>query len=183
LSVISAKWIIPFDKRAVAFFRLLCEESVFMPLVMRSILGMRVRFGYIFNQKFEDIMPTDRFYLGGENTLRGYGPDLAPPLGLYVHDEKTTLVPQGGKAMINANLELRFPIIQKLWGQIFHDVGFLVEDTLRAVTAESLLASTGFGFRYLTPLGPVRFDIGWKWRKYDKNESSFAWFLTLGNAF
>jgi len=48
---------------------------------------------------------------------------------------------------------------------------------------QDILASTGFGVRIFTPLGPLRFDIGWKWRKQIPSERSFAWFLTFGQAF
>ncbi len=85
--------------------------------------------------------------------------------------------------MLNGNLELRFPLLGEFGGVLFQDVGILSGDNFADFKAENLLAGTGFGFRYNTPIGPLRFDIGWKWRITAPTERSFAWFLTLGQAF
>lgn len=184
LTVITGKGMVPFDKRGVPFFKFLLEEAVFVPL-WRTVLGFHIRFGYIFSRQFENIMPIDRFYLGGENSLRGYAPDLAPPLGCYIDEKgKSYLVPQGGRFVFNANVELRFPIIQRLWGAVFEDIGILLSRApLSIIDGNALLGSTGFGLRYQTPIGPLRFDIGWKWRKREPEEHLYSWFLTLGYAF
>ncbi|OQA35329.1 MAG: Translocation and assembly module TamA precursor [Candidatus Dependentiae bacterium ADurb.Bin331] len=184
LTVLTGKGMIPFDKNGVPFFKFLLEEAIFVPL-WRTVLGFHIRFGYIFSRQFENIMPIDRFYLGGENSLRGYAPDLAPPLGCFVDDnEKSYLVPQGGRFVFNGNIELRFPIIQRLWGAIFEDVGILLSRApVSIIDGNALLGSTGFGLRYQTPIGPLRFDIGWKWRKREPEEHLYSWFITLGYAF
>ena len=49
---------------------------------------------------------------------------------------------------------------------------------------DNLLGGAGFGFRYNTPIGPIRFDIAFKLdRKYLDFESPYVWYLTLGQAF
>jgi outer membrane translocation and assembly module TamA len=85
--------------------------------------------------------------------------------------------------MCNANIELRFPIFKKMGGVIFQDLGMLSSDRFADFTPHNILAATGFGGRFHTPLGPLRFDIGWKWRRESKFERSYAWFLTFGQAF
>lgn len=184
LTVITGKGMVPFDKNGVPFFKFLLEEAVFVPL-WRTVLGFHIRFGYIFSRQFENIMPIDRFYLGGENSLRGYAPDLAPPLGCFIDEKgRSYLVPQGGRFVFNANVEFRFPIIQRLWGAVFEDIGILLSRApVSIVDGNALLGSTGFGLRYQTPIGPLRFDIGWKWRKREPEEHLYSWFLTLGYAF
>ena len=168
---------------AVTFLKMLAEQSVFIPL-WPFVLGLRVRFGHIFNQKFSTIMPSERFYLGGENSLRSYEIDQAPPLGIFIEpDGKRRLVPQGGKSMFNGNIELRFPLYKNFGATIFQDFGILSDTKMSDVKSQSLLTATGFGLRYNTPIGPLRFDIGFKWHKCDLEESFFAWFLTFGNAF
>lgn len=183
LTVVTLKNMFSTQKGGVNFLRLQCEQSFFIP-ISKSVLAIRGRFGNIFNQELRYIMPPERFFLGGANTLRAYCPDLAPPLGMIVEgDGARKLVPQGGRVMINGNMEWRFPIYKAIWGTLFQDVGALLEDSFAQVEGNRFLAATGFGIRCNTPIGPVRFDIGWKWKKDEQEDSWYAWFLTLGNAF
>ena len=86
--------------------------------------------------------------------------------------------------MMNINFEARVPLGKKrMHGVLFQDFGLLSKDIRTLLETKKLLAATGFGFRYVTPIGPLRFDIGWKWHKIDKDDSSYAWFLTFGHAF
>lgn len=182
-TLISIKGKFPFNVSNAYFVKFLFEQSVIWP-IYRSLIGAaRIRVGHIFNPKFNKIMPTDRFYLGGATTLRGYEPDLAPPLNSFKCDNCSSWVPVGGKTMFNLNTELRFPIYKNLSGVIFNDMGLLAQDKLSDINANKLLGDTGFGVRYLTPIGPIRFDIGFKWKKRRPDDKRYAWFLTLGHAF
>jgi len=66
---------------------------------------------------------------------------------------------------------------------LFQDVGMLGNGGICQVGANRMLACSGFGVRYQTPIGPFRFDVGWRWHKYHCRERSYAWFLTFGHAF
>ena len=87
--------------------------------------------------------------------------------------------------MINFNFETRFPLlIPPLQGVIFQDFGLLIGDfSLDSNLLNTGFASTGCGFRYITPIGPLRFDIGWKWKKAYEGDSRYGWCLTFGHAF
>jgi len=185
LLVMSLKGMLPLQPKHFDsyFVKLLFEQSFFVPL-HPLVLAFRFRFGHIFHQKFCAIMPIERFYLGGSHSLRGYQADMAPPLGLCVDDSgKKDFVPRGGKTMVNANFEIRFPLINRLGGVIFQDIGLLSSDNFADFNPKNILASTGFGLRLYTPLGPLRFDIGWKWQKKRPIERACAWFLTFGQSF
>ena len=185
VGLFSLKMMLPLMKKYKDsfFFKALFEQSLFVP-IRNVVAAMRFRCGHIFYREFSGIMPSERFYLGGSHSLRGYEADLAPPLGIFVDDDgKQHVVPRGGKTMLNANIELRFPIWRKMGGVIFQDIGALSGTMFADFKTQDLLAATGFGVRIFTPLGPLRFDIGWRWRKQLAIERSFAWFLTFGQAF
>jgi outer membrane protein insertion porin family len=180
---LSAKGMIPLSKVNDSLIKVLLEQSFFYPVYESLVAGFRCRIGHIFNQCFNQIMPPERFYLGGANSVRGYDPDFAPPLGCFESaNKRKKLVPQGGKSMLNVNAELRFPLFKSISGALFQDAGVLIGDDVAAIK-EQFVAATGGGIRYNTPVGPLRFDIGFKWKKRFPEDSRMAWFLTLGNAF
>ena len=131
-------------------------------------------------------MPPERFYLGGPHSMRGYQTDGCPPLGNFLNEKgEVQWVPQGGKTMLNINCETRIPLFSpQIQGVIFQDFGYLIKDKIIDDKSQSsFLASSGCGLRYLTPIGPLRFDIGWKWFKSYPKEPRHAWVLTFGHAF
>ncbi len=164
------------------FIKLLIEQSFFFP-IRSAVFALRLRFGHIFHRAFDQIMPPERFYLGGANSIRSYETDFTPPLGIFKDKEgKKQVVPQGGKSMINLNVELRLPLFEQMSGVIFQDLGVLNSNAFD-FQERDILAATGFGLRYHTPIGPLRFDIGWKWSAPFPLERSYAWFLSFGHAF
>ncbi len=181
--LMAGKGMFPFKKSSYVI-KIIGEQGAFIPL-SSSVLALRFRAGHIFGRQFSAIMPPERFFLGGPNSLRGYLQDYCPPLGAYVTEQgEIQDVPRGGKTMLNMNIELRFPVSGKLvWGTLFQDFGVLVGKSQELFQAAHPLAATGFGVRYMTPVGPLRFDIGWKWKKERPEASSYAWFLAFGNAF
>ncbi len=166
------------DKERLSFAKILVEQSLFMPIVGPVVLAVRFRFGHITSQDFRCILPSERFFLGGPNTVRGYEPDFVPPLGECVQDDCSICIPQGGKTMVNANFEFRFPIYRWMHGVIFNDLGFLCKNDC---FPDRPLGATGLGLRAKSPLGILRFDVGWKW-KLD-GQTRLAWYLTIGHAF
>jgi outer membrane protein assembly factor BamA len=185
VSLFSLKGMIPVVRKYKDsfFFKALFEQSFFIPL-KAVVVAVRFRCGHIFYREFSAIMPSERFYLGGSHSLRGYEADLAPPLGVFVDDDgEHHLVPRGGRTMVNVNGELRFPIYKRVGAVLFQDLGALSGTMFADFKQQDVLAATGFGIRLFTPLGPLRFDIGWRWRKQSPLERSFAWFLTFGQAF
>lgn len=167
------------------------EHASFYPIHEDIILAGRVCFGHIFKRKFDTIMPIERFFLGGPNSVRGYEKDSVPPLGetikvninAGVAESKTEYTIQGGSSMLNLNLEVRFPVWRKLvQGVVFQDLGALSQSDLYGLS-EHWYPATGFGLRVKTPVGPIRFDYGWKWKKRFASDSNHAWYLTLGEAF
>lgn len=168
--------------------RLTMEQSFFYPIYEQQVIGAaRLRFGHIFRRSFEHVMPAERFYLGGPYSVRCYDKDTVPPLGITEtvqpdgSIEKSYTI-QGGSSMMNANFELRFPLYKALGGVLFQDIGALSQSGFLGL-GDRWYPSSGFGLRYKTPLGALRFDFGWKWQARHVNDSSYGWNLTLGEAF
>ncbi|KKP24506.1 MAG: Outer membrane protein assembly factor BamA [candidate division TM6 bacterium GW2011_GWF2_28_16] len=167
--------------------KLTFEQSVFAPIYKQVIFAARLRLGYILNSKFNTIEPSQRFFLGGPYSVRGYDKDALPPYGIdyYLDDKnvlKTRYTIQGGSGMLNGNLELRFPVYKNFKGVIFQDLGVLSQTGLPGFSGK-WYPSTGFGLRYNTPLGAIRFDLGFKWKDVLPNDTKYGWYLTLGEVF
>ena len=179
------KSMMPFGahKEGAFFVRFNFEQSFFVPL-KPLVLVLHVRMGHIFLQNFQHIMPNERFYLGGANSIRSYVTDRCPPLGIVVDEcGKQHAVPQGGKSIFSLNVEIRFPLLKGVGAALFQDIGFLSDTRFSAVPREHMLTGTGFGLYYVTPVGPLRFDFAFKWRDDVPTSRPYAWYLTFGQPF
>ena len=92
-----------------------------------------------------------RFFAGGSFSNRGYqyqrmGPKDAQ--GNYV----------GAKTIVDASAEARYKLTQKVSAVLFYDTTLLDYDSLSVFA--KFKPSVGFGLRYDTGVGPIRFDIG-----------------------
>lgn len=181
VTMLTIKAMVPFDVMRAFLVKFLAEHSFFIP-VSQAVLATRVRAGYIIHDSFSSIMPSERFYLGGAYSVRSYDTDLVPPLNILHCDDCFYKVAIGGKSMFNINCELRFPLYKSFKGVGFFDIGALAQDRFADIYLKKPACALGWGLRYNTAVGPLRFDIGWKilepeaWRK-------FAWFLTFGHIF
>jgi outer membrane protein insertion porin family len=130
--------------------------------------------------------PRKRFYAGGARSVRGFHENQLGPRVLTI--SPTVLVeevgcdaaqlgdgscdpndapvsafqprPAGGRNVIEASVEYRFPVTASLQGAVFLD-GARVGRSLGGITGHSVTAVTpGFGVRYASPAGPIRVDIG-----------------------
>ncbi|MBA2306574.1 BamA/TamA family outer membrane protein, partial [Candidatus Dependentiae bacterium] len=181
--VASLKAMVPIGVSNGWFIRALIEQSFYYPLFRSAVGAFRWQCGHVFNAQFSTILPTERFYLGGSHSVRGYEPNMVPPLNDVVCDGCTLWAPVGGKTVAAINAEIRFGIYDRLSGAVFTDGGILTQNRFADIAANRWFGASGFGIRCATPVGPIRFDIGWKWRKRDPQDTSYAFFLTMGQAF
>lgn len=69
--------------------------------------------------------------------------------------------PTGGEAVLEGNVELRFPLPSlnsRLRGAVFVDAGWVWESADDFARLRDMVATPGFGFRYQSPIGPIRID-------------------------
>jgi outer membrane protein insertion porin family len=96
----------------------------------------------------------DRFFLGGSRSIRGFGNrDIGP---VDINNE-----PLGGDTMAYTNLELTFPIMDRVRGAVWNDMGFLDARSFHYTDAlQEGDAAAGVGLRLNLPIGPLRLDYG-----------------------
>ncbi len=162
-------------------------------------LALSVSAGYVFHLANNSTTWADRyFYAGGVDTLRGFPEESLVPEDIYQY-WKTTLLNSsdeagellksaGGEAMLLARAEFRYPLAKGFYGALFSEVGNVWRDKKKIdlVDIEPLRVHlrpvAGGGIRYLTPLGPLSFDLGVNLFRRP-HEELFAWFFSIGTAF
>ncbi len=92
-----------------------------------------------------DMPLSQRFAMGGSDTLRGYEDDQFR-----------------GNSMVKATLEYRFPIVKKVQGVLFTDNGYAWDKRHEDDFDFGLIKNSyGVGLRINSPLGPVKLDYGY----------------------
>jgi outer membrane protein insertion porin family len=95
----------------------------------------------------------DRFFAGGDTTIRGYPQNKVGPLDSSGN-------PTGGNARILLNTEWRFPIWRWIGGAIFLDTGS-VTPNVSDLSLSTFKTGVGASLRLITPVGPLRLDFGY----------------------
>ena len=126
----------------------------------------------------EDLPASERFFAGGDTTIRGYAldtvgaPETISPTGF----------PRGGNAVLILNAELRVPVWRDFGTALFIDGGNVFERVTHFDIGE-LKGSVGFGIRYRSPIGPVRLDLGFKLERGDFDGGRSVLHFSIGQAF
>jgi outer membrane protein insertion porin family len=108
----------------------------------------------------------ERLFMGGSESMRGFSINQAGPR------DPVTGYPIGGNALFLNSLELRTSFAQRRLGLVvFEDAGnvYTTVRRMRLLKFDQSLPgdfdytshAVGLGFRYKTPVGPIRFDVGY----------------------
>lgn len=133
------------------------EGRVYFPVSPRIVVAGHLRAGSIGSSGDpETSVPFfKRYFLGGANSLRGWGRFEVAPL-------TAEGLPIGGFSMLESSGELRFSPEKSSFGVVgFIDAGNVWNKSWR-VFANDLRADIGLGLRYRTVVGPIRLDVAYQ---------------------
>jgi outer membrane protein assembly complex protein YaeT len=108
------------------------------------------------NQTVQDLPASERFFAGGDTTVRGFSLDR---LGTTATVDPTTGFPKGGNGEVVLNVELRIDAVKGLAGVTFLDAGNIFPNA-SDLTLTDLRPAAGFGVHYRSPVGPIRVELG-----------------------
>ncbi len=174
---------------SVSFSRLLLQTAYYKKIPKDIIWANSLRLG--FEQPFagSHVPINEAFFSGGGGTLRGFPLNGAGPqrtitaCGDPSNPNTCSLitVPTGGNQLVILNSEFRIPVpIKKGLGVVgFYDGG----NVFQKIGFHGQYTNTlGIGFRYATPVGPIRIDIGHNLNAPPGIKAT-QYFITLGQAF
>lgn len=140
-------------------------KKTFLEIIWRNNLT----YGFITSNDSGQQPPfNELFLLGGANSLRGFDWFTVgrrklsqKALNAAVSDPDplaSAYRPFGGTQEIYYNLEFQFPLLKEadIKGVVFYDIG----DANDYLTLDNLRSDVGFGFRWFSPIGPLRFEWG-----------------------
>ncbi len=141
----------------------------------RLVLAFRGRVGSIYGASREDIPADERFYAGGGGSVRGIPFQKAGPL-----DEDDD--PIGGRSLLELSGEIRYRITPEIGLVAFVDAG-TVYDSVLPDFDNDLEVGVGPGLRYITPIGPLRVDVGFPVNRRKGVDDLFQLYVSIGQAF
>jgi outer membrane protein insertion porin family len=160
----------------VSFSSYFTEAIYYRHLFWKAILKVR-GYGSLLQEVGDNPIPFDRrLLLGGIQTIRGYRQGEIGP-----RDRYGNVI--GGDRELFSNVECLFPLVEqlKLNGVAFFDIGnaWNVSD---GPLCNDVKAGVGIGVRWVSPMGPIRIEYGWKVNP-NRGEEPGAFAFAMGQLF
>ena len=162
------------------FVKSYLQAAGYTRLAARAVLAVSGRVGLAATiGDAPELLPRpDRFYAGGDYSIRGFDLDTVGPLTRGTTGE---LEPLGGNAVVIGGAELRVDAGRYFSVAAFTDIGN-VYTVVSRLDLGDLRYTAGLGLRYRSALGPIRVDWGYKLNRRP-DESAYEFHFTLGHAF
>jgi outer membrane protein insertion porin family len=203
----TVEWASKYLGSAFEFTRYTLSSRWYFPMFWKFVFRVNGTWGFIHSNNSEGLAIAQRYRSGGITDVRGFYPySLGPRLSIPSSFDPnaapvSTGINIGGNMRVTFNTEIEFPIVEivGIKGVVFFDAGnsFNFEDSWcqagsgRGINKFTdpcnhnplyLRTSTGFGFRWFSPMGPLRFEWGWPTTTYP-GEDDFMFEFTFGNFF
>lgn len=147
------------------FLQSTLRANVVLPLGKRARLLMRGELGATWADDFSALPPSQRFFTGGDRSVRGYGYESISP-------ENAAGDEIGGEFLSVASIEADVLLRGNYGMAFFYDIGSASNQL-----GQELKAGVGIGFRYKSPVGLIRIDFA---HPLDDPDSDFRLHLTFG---
>jgi outer membrane protein insertion porin family len=173
----------------------------YFPIIWGIVLKTNLQIGYITSSSSRGVPISEKYFLGGIYNVRGFEPrSIGPPLCTLANGWEPgsylTCNTYGGDKELWGNIELEFPIVPQvnIRGVFFLDSGNAYGENENFFTERysdinhsretwlGLYWSWGFGFRWFSPIGPLRFEWGLPITRRPGDENMLFEF-TIGNFF
>ena len=161
----------------VGFVKYLAEGGRYFPLFWETVGFLHGRGGLVTENSGKDLPDYEKFFLGGINSMRGFEwEDLAP---LDANGDEI-----GGEKFVQFNVEFIIPLAKEagVMGVLFFDTGDVYGQN-EDVDLANLRESAGFGFRWYSPVGPIRIEYGYVLDPLPGEDNTGKWEFTMGAAF
>jgi len=147
------------------FIKSVADSAWYFPLFWDTVFMTRGRIGYVDTLSELPIPTGERFFVGGSASVRGYQYGTVGTIGPYGPIEigpYGTLYRVGGNKELIFNIEYSFPLVAaaRLKGLVFYDMGRAFNN-FEPIRPMQLRHSYGWGFWWLSPMGPLRFEWGY----------------------
>jgi outer membrane protein insertion porin family len=141
------------------------EARLYKPVYEEFILRTRFLTEKLMKTTSRDLPRTEKFQMGGSRNMRGYAFEAIGPTITAV-DETTNqsrVFNSGGLLSVLTTFELEHPLIKEagLKWVLFYDAGNVFEDAGGLNGEYPLRQDYGFGFRWFSPIGVLRFEFGY----------------------
>jgi outer membrane protein insertion porin family len=148
-----------------SFIKSVADSAWYFPLFWDTVFMTRGRVGFVGSLIDLPVPTGERFFVGGAGSVRGYRYGSVGTVGPYGPIEvgpDGTLTRIGGNKELIFNIEYTFPIVPAahIKGLLFYDMGRAFND-YEPIRATQLRHSYGWGFWWLSPMGPLRFEWGY----------------------
>lgn len=160
------------------FVKYFLNGKVFFPVTESTVLSANALWGHAVSTVGGRVPIFERFFLGGPYSIRGFrSRELSPA------DPNTGELIGGNKELV-MNLEYVFPLFNEVGfkGVLFFDSGNTWRQGDWPWDGPGLRYAAGFGVRWYSPMGPLRFEWGWNLNPAPGEAKRVAEF-TIGTAF
>lgn len=161
------------------FLRGIISASYYHTFFSKFVLELRGRAGLANAYGNSDELPVyERFFAGGANTIRGYRERRVGPRDPVSNE------PIGGEAILIGNIEVTFPIYEKMIkAAVFYDIGNVWRRAEDFIAGSGYKSGAGVGLRVKTPIGPVRVDYGYPLAKNYDDERTGEFYFSMSRGF